>query len=258
MLAYHCSAQSCPTCFHPTLKESGSHLSDHCLPKANQTTLTDSFYSQPNTEVREIFRQILVKAPNLAFSALLHNRVHCAGIESGSGTWPGIYFSSRQQVDNKGQTSHSDTHKNKAMTFYHQPVAHLPYFFGRSSVQDLLQTAEMHAWLWVSTSITHCLSWPIHTHLLAAFSQMVNWVTTATVLARTTPNCAARETSHLKVLPVNSRASPENNSLITHTLHSTLAISLHLLCTSAQTSLATSDVHMLTWGRQMRPSHLLR
>lgn len=54
-LAYHCSAQSCPTCLHPTLTESGSCPPDHRLPtKTNQASLTNGFYSQPNTEARVI------------------------------------------------------------------------------------------------------------------------------------------------------------------------------------------------------------
>lgn len=131
------------------LWESGSHLSDHCLTtQATQTALTDGFCSQPSTEARDIFRLILGKAPSLAFATFLHNKVHCAVVEPGSGTWPGFSFSLEQQLD-KGQTSHSDTHSNTAMALYHQPVAGLSlYFFDRSGHLAKQHSARLasHSW----------------------------------------------------------------------------------------------------------------
>lgn len=92
--AYHYSAQSCPTCLHATLRQSGSCPSDHCLPtKTNLATLAKSFYLQPNTEAREIFKNVLAKTPSPAFYALL-----CKVVESGSGIWPDAHLNLGQHL----------------------------------------------------------------------------------------------------------------------------------------------------------------
>lgn len=145
-LAYHCSAQSCPTCLHPTLRQSGSCPSDHCLPTktTNQATWTNSFYHSPTLKWENFS-----KSPSLAFSTLLCSKAHCQVLQSGRGIWPDIYFPLGQQLNHRGQTGHSDSDtSNKAMTFYYQSAADVWYLWHTRSSNVWLQAQYRSCFRW--------------------------------------------------------------------------------------------------------------
>lgn len=142
-----------------------------------------------------ISKKILVKAPSFAFSTLLCKRTPCELEQPGTGNWADTCFPLGQQLNHRGQWSHWDSHRNKAMSLCYQSAAavSLHWICGTGSAKEHGRKAHLrqgqdwqHSVLvdintLLQLSESNCQqSWllPLHLHeqpLLCAAPEQIAW-----------------------------------------------------------------------------------
>lgn len=224
-LAYHCSAQSCPTCFHPILRQSGSCASDHCLQtKTNQAIWQTAFIHGPTLKQEKFskkfwWRHRVLRSPH-DYAVWL-----CSTVWNWHLTWH--LFSLGAAGEPERTDSHPDAQTQwtrlwpsatSQLQVYHPSLwqtrsSNWWHWLGQTAQYKMLHTADMHTWAG-TTDTTWC--WLNHSCTAASgvHSQIVSQAEYCHIFTRTTPLCAAMEANNLKELPVNTWASTKRNNFL--------------------------------------------